>query len=90
MLALRTVTYCTENEGTPYRNKKIGQGLLDRKHFSPEHFHDDILDMEVDSGCGAECVRVIAKADEVCEMCHDIRNAIIVSVIRQINVFYFG
>jgi hypothetical protein len=70
--------------------RKIGQWLLDRTHFTPEHFHDDILDIDLDSRSGAEFVRVIAKADELCEICQNVRHAIIVSVIRQINILYFG
>jgi hypothetical protein len=70
--------------------KKIGQWLLDRKHFSPEHLHDEILDIDLDCRSGAEVVRVIAKADELCEICPNVRQSIILSVIRQVNLFYFG
>ena len=45
--------------------------------------------MDVNCTCGADCVRVIAKADEVCEICHDMREDIAVSIIRLVNIFYF-
>jgi hypothetical protein len=62
---------------------------LDLKHFPHEHFHEDILQMDVNCRCGADCVRVITKADEVCEICHDMREDIAVSIIRLVNIFYF-
>ena len=46
--------------------------------------------MDVNCRCGADCVRVITKADEVCEICHDMREDIAVSIIRLVNIFYFG
>jgi hypothetical protein len=62
--------------------------------FDDSDFSSDILDLDEESGCGKDCVRVLKLADLLLAEMQDINNeawdTITRAVVQQINVFYYG
>jgi hypothetical protein len=62
--------------------------------FDDSDFSSDILDLDEESGCGKDCVRVLRLADLFLAEMQDIGNEawdiIARAVVHQINVFYYG
>lgn len=62
--------------------------------FDDSDFSLEILDLDEESGCGKDCVRVLRLADlllsEMRDVDAEVWDTIARAVVHQINIYYYG